>query len=161
VKVLVVHNRYRSFTPSGENVVVDSDIEALRERGVEVVTYIRASDEIDEWSQLKRTTLGMLPVYSPAALREIRVLIRREKPEASVSESTVRRYVAWKKRALGCSVKDICIAQSYAFGKEAQVDFHEPHASVKFFLPPFVVLPRGFDSAHDPTSIHILRRPLT
>ena len=60
--------------------------------------------------------------------------IRREKPETTVSESTVRRYVAWKKGLLGCAAKEICIAQSYAFGEEAQVDFHEPHTSVNSFL---------------------------
>jgi hypothetical protein len=54
--------------------------------------------------------------------------ILREKPEATVSESTVRRYVGWKKRALGCHGKDICIAQSYSFGQEAQVDWYEAQA---------------------------------
>lgn len=81
MKVLVVHNRYRSFTPSGENVVVESEIEALRARGVDVVPYIRSSDEIDDWSRAKRTSLGLLPMYSPAALRQIRTLIRRERPD--------------------------------------------------------------------------------
>ena len=55
--------------------------------------------------------------------------IQREKPEAAVSESTVRRYVASKKRIFG-TAKEVCIAQSYAFGEEAQVDFHEPTADV-------------------------------
>jgi hypothetical protein len=53
--------------------------------------------------------------------------IRQEKPEATVSESTVRRYVAWKKQALG-TAKEVCIAQSYAFGEEAQVDWFEAYA---------------------------------
>lgn len=53
--------------------------------------------------------------------------IRREKPEATVSESTVRRYVAWKKQAFGTS-KEVCIAQTYAFGDEAQVDCFEAYA---------------------------------
>jgi len=53
--------------------------------------------------------------------------IRKEKPEATVSESTVRRYVAWKKQALG-TAKEVCIAQSYAFGEEAQVDWFEAYA---------------------------------
>lgn len=53
--------------------------------------------------------------------------IRREKPEATVSESTVRRYVAWKKQAVG-SAKEVSIAQSYVFGDEAQVDWFEAYA---------------------------------
>jgi hypothetical protein len=36
VKVLVVHNRYRSAQPSGENTVVDEETELLREHGCEV-----------------------------------------------------------------------------------------------------------------------------
>lgn len=54
--------------------------------------------------------------------------IRREKPETTVSESTVRRYAAWKKRILSCAVKEVSIAQSYAFGEEAQVDWYEASA---------------------------------
>jgi hypothetical protein len=53
--------------------------------------------------------------------------IRREKPEATVSESTVRGYVAWKKQAFGTS-KEVCIAQTYGFGDEAQVDWFEAYA---------------------------------
>jgi transposase len=58
----------------------------------------------------------------------IHLRLRREKPEATVSESSVRRYVAWKKRALGCAGKEICIAQSYGLGQEAQVDWYEAYA---------------------------------
>jgi transposase len=43
------------------------------------------------------------------------------------SESTVRRYVAWRKQAFGTS-KEVCIAQTYAFGEEAQVDRFEAYA---------------------------------
>lgn len=53
--------------------------------------------------------------------------IQREKPEATVSESTVRRYVASRKRIFG-TAKEVCIAQSYAFGDEAQVDWFEAYA---------------------------------
>jgi transposase len=54
--------------------------------------------------------------------------IRREKPETTVSESTVRRYAAWRKRILSCAAKEVAIAQSYAFGEEAQVDWYEAYA---------------------------------
>lgn len=46
MRVLVVHNRYVSTVPSGENAAVDDEIAALREAGVEVVTHVRSSDEI-------------------------------------------------------------------------------------------------------------------
>jgi transposase len=59
----------------------------------------------------------------------IYIRIRQEKPEAAVSESSVRRYVCWKKRQLGIGAKEIYIAQSYAFGEEAQVDWYEAYAN--------------------------------
>ena len=51
--------------------------------------------------------------------------IRQEMPTAQVSESTVRRYVAQKKRAIGAGHQEVFIAQSYSFGEEAQVDWYE------------------------------------
>ena len=58
----------------------------------------------------------------------IYVRIRRERPQVEVSESTVRRYVGWKKEAMGAAGKEVYIAQSYAFGEEAQVDWYEADA---------------------------------
>ena len=57
LRVLVLHNRYRSDQPSGENVVVDLEIELLREAGVEVVEYQRSSDEIAGYSPRQRVAL--------------------------------------------------------------------------------------------------------
>lgn len=54
----------------------------------------------------------------------IYVRIRQERAEVTVSESTVRRYVCWEKRQVGTAGKGVFIAQSYAFGDEAQVDWY-------------------------------------
>lgn len=59
----------------------------------------------------------------------IYIRIRQERAEASVSESTVRRYVGWKKRQMGAARKEVYIAQSYAFGQQAQVDWYEAYAN--------------------------------
>jgi hypothetical protein len=56
--------------------------------------------------------------------------IRCERPEVTVSESSVRRYVNAKKREMGAAGKEVFIAQSYRFGEEAQVDWYE--ARVRF-----------------------------
>lgn len=58
----------------------------------------------------------------------IYVRIRQELPAAEVSETTVRRYVARRKRELGFANSEVFIAQSYAFGAEAQVDWYEAYA---------------------------------
>jgi glycosyltransferase involved in cell wall biosynthesis len=68
VRVLVVHNRYRSANPSGENRVVDDEVAQLRGHGVEVHTYIRDSDDIG------RPGLGVAigPLYSRSGVRGFR-----------------------------------------------------------------------------------------
>jgi hypothetical protein len=53
MRVLVVHNRYRSALPSGENMVVDQEIAMLSEAGVEVEIYLRDSDEIEHFELAK------------------------------------------------------------------------------------------------------------
>lgn len=58
----------------------------------------------------------------------IYVRIRRERPEVEIAESTVRRYVSWKKQVMNAAAKEVYIAQSYRFGEEAQVDWYEAYA---------------------------------
>ncbi|HWL35805.1 MAG TPA: glycosyltransferase family 4 protein [Frankiaceae bacterium] len=67
MRVLVVHNRYVSAVPSGENAVVDEEVAALREAGVDVVTHLRSSDEIAGLSP----ALAVRPVYSRVDAREV------------------------------------------------------------------------------------------
>ena len=64
MKVLVVHNRYVSTVPSGENAAVDDEVAALRDAGVEVVTHLRSSDEIATLSAPGKVALAARPVYS-------------------------------------------------------------------------------------------------
>ena len=51
--------------------------------------------------------------------------LRRERPEAEVAESTVRRYVRERKAAMGLLGREIFVPQSYAWGGEGQVDWYE------------------------------------
>lgn len=81
MKVLVVHNRYVSSVPSGENTVVDNEIASLRESGVEVVTYLRSSDEIPDFGALERLTLPLRPTWSRRDTSAIRELIAVERPD--------------------------------------------------------------------------------
>jgi len=56
--------------------------------------------------------------------------IRQERPEARVSEATVRRYVRQRKQELGQGRWETFIPQVYAWGAEAQVDWYEAMAEV-------------------------------
>jgi glycosyltransferase involved in cell wall biosynthesis len=81
MKVLVVHNRYRSAQPSGENAAVDNQIRHLLAAGVEVVTYFRSSDEIDAFAAGERLTLAARPIYSREDSQALRALMQTEQPD--------------------------------------------------------------------------------
>jgi glycosyltransferase involved in cell wall biosynthesis len=81
VHILVVHNRYRAANPSGENVVVDSEIDALRAAGHQVTTYLRSSDEVDRMSLPQRVAHVGSPVHSGRAVRDIETMIDTDRPD--------------------------------------------------------------------------------
>jgi transposase len=56
--------------------------------------------------------------------------IRQELPGCEIAESTVRRYVREKKRALGLVGQTVCVPQCYEWGVEAQVDWYEAYAQL-------------------------------
>jgi glycosyltransferase involved in cell wall biosynthesis len=80
VRVVVVHNRYRSAQPSGENRVVESDIAALEADGVEVFPYIRDSDEIDAFTVIGKAGVAVRPIASPVDSIAFRRLLREVQP---------------------------------------------------------------------------------
>jgi glycosyltransferase involved in cell wall biosynthesis len=81
MKILLVHNRYRSTAPSGENRVVDQEREALAELGHEVELFERNSDEIEDWPAWKKATLPARVVWNPAAKRDLSETLRRFRPD--------------------------------------------------------------------------------
>jgi transposase len=56
--------------------------------------------------------------------------LREERPDCQVAERTVREYVHDRKLALGLLVREVCVAQSYDWGVEAQVDWYEAYADL-------------------------------
>ena len=81
MKILVVHNRYRSDSPSGENEAVDGQVTTLREAGVEVETYQRSSDEIAEFGAVHRVGLALRPFRSPSDAKALHRLIEAWHPD--------------------------------------------------------------------------------
>ncbi|HEX5740523.1 MAG TPA: glycosyltransferase family 4 protein [Pilimelia sp.] len=81
MKVVVAHNRYRSALPSGENVIVDQDIAALRAAGVTVLPFLRDSDSIAALPPTGKALLPLSPLYNGAAQRALAGLLRRERPD--------------------------------------------------------------------------------
>jgi glycosyltransferase involved in cell wall biosynthesis len=81
VKILLVHNRYRSGTPSGENRVAEQESAALAALGHEVSRFDRSSDEIEHWSLAKKATLPGRIVWNPETSRDMRAALRAQLPD--------------------------------------------------------------------------------
>lgn len=65
MRIVVVHNRYRSTNPSGENRVVDDDVAELTAAGHHVVPYVRDSDDVVGAGPLVQASLAVRPTVSP------------------------------------------------------------------------------------------------
>jgi glycosyltransferase involved in cell wall biosynthesis len=81
VKVVVAHNRYVSANPSGENVVVDTEIDLLTAAGVEVLPFLRSSDDIASLPVSRKALLPLAPIYNRDAQKELAALLTRERPD--------------------------------------------------------------------------------
>jgi glycosyltransferase involved in cell wall biosynthesis len=80
-RVLVVHNQYRSDSPSGENRVVDAQIAQLRDAGVAVESYLRSSDDIASFSRRERVELAVRPIFSREDTAGVDAVIDRFRPD--------------------------------------------------------------------------------
>ncbi len=81
MRILLVHNRYRSGAPSGENRVVDQEGEALEALGHEVIRFGRSSDEIGQWPMAKKASLPARTVWSRETHRDLKSVLRERRPE--------------------------------------------------------------------------------
>lgn len=81
MRILLVHNRYRSAAPSGENRVVDQEGEALEALGHQVMRFGRSSDEIDRWSLAKKASLPVRTIWSRETSRDLTEVLREHRPE--------------------------------------------------------------------------------
>jgi glycosyltransferase involved in cell wall biosynthesis len=79
--VLVVHNRYASAQPSGENKVVDQEVALLREAGHRVEVFGRRSDDIAARSLLGKAAVPLLVPWNPAVRTELAARLRAERPD--------------------------------------------------------------------------------
>lgn len=88
LRVLIVHNRYRSAEPSGEDRVVDQEVDLLSEAGHEVVVFEKDSDNIQRMSLAAKTTVPLLVPWNPFARRELRQVLRSHRPDVVHIHST-------------------------------------------------------------------------
>jgi glycosyltransferase involved in cell wall biosynthesis len=81
MKILIVHNRYRPTAPSGEDVVVDQESSALSKGGHEVLLFQRRSEEITDWSPLRRATLPARILWSEDSRHGITKSLAQFRPD--------------------------------------------------------------------------------
>ncbi|NUO60229.1 MAG: glycosyltransferase [Hamadaea sp.] len=79
--VLVVHNRYASAQPSGENKVVDQEVALLRGAGHRVEVFERRSDDIATMSLLTKVAVPLRVPWNPAVRAELAARLRSERPD--------------------------------------------------------------------------------
>jgi glycosyltransferase involved in cell wall biosynthesis len=81
LRVLVVHNRYRSEQPSGENNVVDREIELLADGGHDVRLFERRSDDISAMSLPAKLAVPLRVPWNRAVRAELTGVLRAERPD--------------------------------------------------------------------------------
>ncbi|MBK1784124.1 glycosyltransferase [Prauserella cavernicola] len=88
MRVVVVHNRYRSEHPSGEDRVVDQETELLTSAGHEVLVHERRSDDIAGMSLPRKASVPLLVPWNPAARTELADRLREVRPDVVHIHST-------------------------------------------------------------------------
>jgi glycosyltransferase involved in cell wall biosynthesis len=81
MRVLVVHNRYRSEQPSGENNVVDAEVALLHRGGVKVGRFERQSDDIASMSLPHKALVPLRVPWNRAVRAELATRLRVERPD--------------------------------------------------------------------------------
>jgi glycosyltransferase involved in cell wall biosynthesis len=78
MKVLLIHNKYGKF--SGEEAVVESQIKLLKDRGHQVITYFRSSEELATIPNGKMKAF-FAAFYNPKSIKKLTILIEKEQPD--------------------------------------------------------------------------------
>ncbi|GHG15381.1 glycosyl transferase [Amycolatopsis bullii] len=77
----MVHNRYRSEQPSGENNVVDAEVTLLAEGGHQVSLFERRSDDIAAMPLPRKAAVPLMVPWNPAVRKELAARLRASRPD--------------------------------------------------------------------------------
>jgi len=88
MKILLIHNFYRSGNPGGEDNVVRQERVLLEHAGHEVVPYERSNDEVDEHDAIAAARTALRMGWSRRSHREVAALVRRERPDVAHVHNT-------------------------------------------------------------------------
>lgn len=79
MKILIVHNHY--LEKGGEDEVVNAEIKLLTEQGHEVIFYEKSNEQVNSSSFFKKAVFLLKLNFSKAVYREVKEIIKREKPD--------------------------------------------------------------------------------
>ena len=99
MRVAMLHNRYRTGQPSGENTVVAQTVDLLRNAGHEIDLYARNSDDIAAMSRKDRALLPFHSVWSFSAERDLTHLLQAQRPDVVHVHNTFPLFSASVLRA--------------------------------------------------------------
>lgn len=88
MRILLVHNAYRSGAPSGENAVFINERSLLERHGHEVAVYERFNDDIDESGLIKKVRLALAGAWSHESYTDISRTIVEFKPDIAHFHNT-------------------------------------------------------------------------
>ena len=81
MKVLLAHHHYGSTAPRREDQVFRNEVELLHAHGIEVTTFERFNDEIDESTLMKRIQLGRDTAWSKQTYLQLTDTLARIAPD--------------------------------------------------------------------------------
>lgn len=81
MKVLLVHNKYRTSAPSGEDFAVSNELLMLERRGIAVRLFERCNDDLDDSSLPKRASVALNTIWSRRARRDLARVLDMERPD--------------------------------------------------------------------------------
>jgi glycosyltransferase involved in cell wall biosynthesis len=81
LRVLVIHNRYRSEQPSGEDRVVDQETALLADAGHRISTFERRSDDIADMSLLEKAAVPFRIPWNAAVRSDLAAQLRADRPD--------------------------------------------------------------------------------
>jgi glycosyltransferase involved in cell wall biosynthesis len=88
MRVLLIHNRYRTSAPSGEDAAVLGEQNMLGKREVEVTRFDRCNDNIDDSTLWGRTAAAARTIWSQASRDDLRRVVRRSRPDVAHVHNT-------------------------------------------------------------------------
>lgn len=81
MKILLGHNFYRSSAPSGEDGVYRNERKLLEDNGVEIISYEKFNDDLNDSSLKNRVKIAMDSAWSSESYQELSKLIKKSKPD--------------------------------------------------------------------------------